>query len=149
MAETEGPTSLYFILFAILLVIVFLLSKALHDAPHLNSYLSEASMILLLGMFAGSIIHYLIADIGIPEEDQRKDEDYGDYDESYALALQLLNFDPHIFFYALLPPIMFNSGFELRRELFYRHIKPIVLFSCLGTVISCLTTGFLLSLIHI
>lgn len=144
MAETEGPTSLYFILFAILLVIVFLLSKALHDAPHLNSYLSEASMILLLGMFAGSIIHYLIADIGIPEEDQRKDEDYGDYDESYALALQLLNFDPHIFFYALLPPIMFNSGFELRRELFYRHIKPIVLFSCLGTVISCLTTGFLL-----
>lgn len=148
MVESDGQTSLYFILFAALLVIVFLLSKKLHESAKLSVYLSEASLTLLLGMVAGCIVHYLIADLGISDEQTEayndEDNEYGTFPENYALALKLLDFDPHIFFYALLPPIMFNSGFELRRELFYRHIKPIVMFACAGTTISCLTTGFVL-----
>ena len=37
---------------------------------------------------------------------------------------------------ALLPPIIFNSGYHIKNELFVRHIIPIFLYSCLGTAIS-------------
>jgi hypothetical protein len=46
---------------------------------------------------------------------------------------------------AMLPPIIFNSGYQLRRELFYRHFKPIVMFACLGNTITALTTAFILA----
>jgi hypothetical protein len=66
------------------------------------------------------------------EEEIQEDGEY----EDNVLAESLLSFSPNVFFMAMLPPIMFNSGYQLRRELFYRHIKPIVLFACLRTTIS-------------
>ena len=35
-----------------------------------------------------------------------------------------------------LPPIIFNSGYHLRRDLFFRHIVPIFLFACIGTALA-------------
>jgi NhaP-type Na+/H+ or K+/H+ antiporter len=65
-------------------------------------------------------------------------------DESDDLANKTISFSSNIFFMALLPPILFNSGYELQIELFYRHIKPITLFAALGTNISGFATGFAL-----
>jgi NhaP-type Na+/H+ or K+/H+ antiporter len=43
-----------------------------------------------------------------------------------------------------LPPILFNSGYELQRELFFRHFRAIVSFAVVGTIVSGFATGFIL-----
>lgn len=46
--------------------------------------------------------------------------------------------------YARTHVVIFNSGYQLRRELFYRHISPITLFAAVGTTISALVCAGLL-----
>ena len=93
-------------------------------------------MILLVGMVAGFFVS-----LTVTGTDPEEDGDDGD------VAQSLLSFSPKIFFIALLPPIIFNSGYHLRRELFFRHFTPICLFACLGTLISALTIAMLLKLV--
>jgi sodium/hydrogen exchanger 8 len=75
--------------------------------------------------------------------------DAEDFDETeYAsevfhsqLPTFFLYFPSKVFFMALLPPILFNSGYQLQRELFYRHFSPIALFSCAGTCVAAFGAG--------
>jgi NhaP-type Na+/H+ or K+/H+ antiporter len=149
--ENEGgDPSLYFILFSFLLVAIILLSKKLHESPRWNAYLSEAALVLILGSVAGAVIHLVLVPSTSNNEPENGAAAAAAADNTSLAALAaLLSFDPHIFFYALLPPIIFCSGFNLRRELFYRHIKPIVLFACFGTAVSALATGGLLCLARV
>jgi NhaP-type Na+/H+ or K+/H+ antiporter len=138
--------SMYFLLFAGLLASVIILSKVLLDHPRISSFMSEASLTLLVGIVAGLLVHFIFL----------RDE-YDEYTVNYSLsdedeeetevvivANSLLSFDPNVFFMALLPPILFHSGYSIRRELFYRHIKPILMYACVGTTISALSTAFML-----
>jgi sodium/hydrogen exchanger-like protein 6/7 len=56
-------------------------------------------------------------------------------------------FDDTLFFYFCLPPIIFASGFNMRRKRFFENLGYIMLFGLLGTIItfaifSALTYGF-------
>ena len=58
-----------------------------------------------------------------------------------------LHFNEEIFFYLCLPPIIFASGFNMRRKRFFENIGYIMLFGLLGTIFtfvmfSALTYGF-------
>ncbi|GKY91560.1 sodium/hydrogen exchanger 8 [Mayamaea pseudoterrestris] len=138
---TEG-ISAYFVFFATLLAVVLLLSKFLHDRPRLGTILPEAGLTLLVGMAAGSVVHLLFIsnEASAAEGD---DDTYG----AGAFAESLLSFSPNVLFVALLPPIIFNSGYHLRRELFFRHLLPISLFAVAGTLISSLSIAFVLDLV--
>lgn len=136
--EELRNTSLYFVLFAAMLALVLILSKKLHESPNVNSFISEAALILTVGMVVGCLVW-----IFIPEFEPTVSEYRGEYDE-YVLAHSLLSFSPNVFFMAMLPPIIFYGGYQLQRELFYRHITPIVTFACVGTTIAALCTGFTL-----
>ena len=59
-----------------------------------------------------------------------------------------LYFPSKVFFLALLPPILFNSGYQLQRELFYRHFLPIALFALVGTLLSAFGAGGLLVIVQ-
>ena len=135
--ETTEGISAYFVLFLSLLALTLVLSKLLHDLPTLNVVFPEAGMVLLVGVVAGFFVNLVVA--------RTKSNDYVSNDESVAQSL--LSFSPQIFFIALLPPIIFNSGYHLRRELFFRHIVPITLFAVLGTLISALSISFLLQVV--
>jgi NhaP-type Na+/H+ or K+/H+ antiporter len=41
-------------------------------------------------------------------------------------AASSLLFDPRVFFFVLLPPIVFRAGYNMRRQRFFAHISPIL-----------------------
>ena len=89
-------------------------------------------MIIIVGMAAGFIIHLAAGN------------DDNDASAADDVARSLLSFSPTAFFVLLLPPIIFNSGYHLRRDLFFRHIGPICLYACVGTVICAACVALLL-----
>lgn len=151
---TDHTTPVFFLFFLSLIGLVLLLSRALHHRPKLNSILSEPAMVLLVGMLFSFLIKVFVRSSGDSTEMETTDDVYAaaqvEDDDSSTLVDQhkfsntVLSFSGEVFFMALLPPILFHSGYELKRELFFRHIKPIVSFAALGITVSGLVTGFLL-----
>ncbi|KAF5732702.1 Sodium/hydrogen exchanger isoform 1 [Tripterygium wilfordii] len=48
----------------------------------------------------------------------------------------VLLFDEELFFIYLLPPIIFNAGFRVKKKQFFRNFMTIILFGAVGTLIS-------------
>ncbi len=162
----ERTTQIFFLCFSTILVVVLFLSRILEESPRLRTYISEPAMVLLVGMFCSLIVrllneadyeeyqnHYQSEHDGADDQYDGAYDDYyynaeEEFDESeyaskYLRALPnfFLLFPSKIFFLALLPPILFNSGYQLQRELFYRHLSAIALFSIGGTALSAFGAG--------
>src|SRR5262249_35231955 len=52
-----------------------------------------------------------------------------------------ISFDPEVFFNFLLPPIIFNAGYGMKRRHFFKNFGAILLFAFAGTLISCFCIG--------
>jgi len=51
-------------------------------------------------------------------------------------------FNDSLFFFALLPPIVFDAGYAMKRTNFFRNMWSILLFAVLGTIISTFVIGY-------
>ena len=138
VSSTED-ISAFFALFLFILAVALVLSKLLHDKPILNK-LGEVGILLLIGISAGFVVNLFENYPNVSDVLNDDDMEEGESDES--IASSLLSFSPQVFFVALLPPIIFNSGYHLKRELFFRHIGPVALFAVVGTVVSALFISF-------
>ncbi len=49
-----------------------------------------------------------------------------------------MKFDDNLFFYAILPPIIFSAGYNLKRKKFFQHFNYITLFGVVGTFVAFL-----------
>mmetsp|Transcript_13464 Transcript_13464/g.13026 ORF Transcript_13464/g.13026 Transcript_13464/m.13026 type:complete len:890 (-) Transcript_13464:90-2759(-) len=47
-----------------------------------------------------------------------------------------IQFDNEIFFYVVLPPIIFSAGMSLKKKMFFKYISLITLFGVVGTIIN-------------
>eukprot|EP00980_Cylindrotheca_fusiformis_P000687 scaffold167_cov110-Cylindrotheca_fusiformis.AAC.15 len=141
----EHVISTLLLLVVSLLALVLVLSKGLHDRPKLNAVLSEPGMVLLVGISVSLLVRLFASADYYPQEDNNTDDANDNEEEEEINVLRLLfSFPKEVFFLGFLPPILFNSGYELQRELFFRHIKAIVSFAVVGTLISGFSTGFIL-----
>jgi len=102
-------------LFALQLAIVFIVSHTLkHKAPRIATFMPESSCAVAVGVIS-----------------------------ALCLPSSLLTpFEPSVFFFGLLPPIIFGAGYHIHRRLFWRCVYPITILSCLGT---CVSTVFVAS----
>ncbi|CAM9861986.1 unnamed protein product [Choristocarpus tenellus] len=57
--------------------------------------------------------------------------------------MDFLSFNPELFYFLFLPPIIFEAGYTLRKKDFFHNIVSIVLFAVLGTLVSTFLIGYL------
>jgi sodium/hydrogen exchanger 8 len=107
------------------LLLVVILSVCIMVAYLIKSskfyYLPESGACLIIGVLVGGTARLL----------------FGDDDE-----LEFLSFDPEVFFFLLLPPIILEAGFGLDRERFFTNIGSISAFAVLGTLVSTFVIGY-------
>ncbi|GMH13169.1 hypothetical protein Nepgr_015010 [Nepenthes gracilis] len=79
-----------------------------------NRWANESIISLLLGLVSGAVV--LVVSKGHSKE--------------------ILVFSEELFFIYLLPPIIFNAGFQVKKKQFFKNFSTILLFGVLGTIIS-------------
>jgi len=83
--------------------------------------LPESSGALLVGVIVGGIARLMVG----------------------VQKLDLFEFQPEVFFFFLLPPIIFEAGYSLDRKGFLANIGAITLYAFFGTIISTFVVGYL------
>jgi len=113
--EHSSSLAIFFLLFVIILSI-FLIHLLLKVKFH---YLPESLAMVFLGAIVGMIM------MTLPEAETKRIE----------------AFSPTMFFLVLLPPIIFESGYNLHKGNFFQNIGSILVFAILGTAISAFIVG--------
>ncbi|KAF0711788.1 Aste57867_5046 [Aphanomyces stellatus] len=126
MVETEHASGMttqreFAIYFAVTLTTIMLSILFSNWAAHHKHwyFLPEATATIAVGIMGG-ILYLLHTD---------------------SVTQSLATFDPNIFFVGLLPPIIFNSGYTMKRRFFFDNITAIVTYAVAGTTISSFVVG--------
>ncbi|KAM1222958.1 hypothetical protein EV1_010582 [Malus domestica] len=98
-------------LFVALLLACIVIGHLLEE----NRWVNESITALLIGICTGVVILLI----------------------SRGKSSHLLVFSEDLFFIYLLPPIIFNAGFQVKKKQFFVNFSTIVLFGAIGTLVSC------------
>ncbi|GLT78973.1 hypothetical protein SLA2020_504880 [Shorea laevis] len=104
--KTVIALTVFFTLLCVCIIIGHLLEE--------SRWANESITALLLGLCAGAVVTLL----------------------SKWTSSSILKFNEDLFFLYLLPPIIFNAGFQVKKKQFFKNFTIILLFGIFGTVIS-------------
>lgn len=79
-----------------------------------NRWVNESITALVMGLITGGVILFV----------------------TNGTNSRILVFSEDLFFIYLLPPIIFNAGFQVKKKQFFRNFMTIILFGAVGTLIS-------------
>ncbi|KAK9732614.1 hypothetical protein RND81_04G010300 [Saponaria officinalis] len=115
--ETVIAITVFFSLICLCIIIGHLLEE--------NRWANESITSLILGLLSGGIVLWI-----------KKGQNS-----------RILVFNEELFFIYLLPPIIFNAGFQVKKKQFFKNFSIILMFGVLGTIISfCLVSSGVLFL---
>ena len=97
-------------------------------------YIPEAAIQMICGMGLSAVLRYS----GI----------YGMYESNNENELGMLSFSESAFVFGMLPPILFNSGFHMKRIVFYSNMAGICALAFFGTAIATFTMSYGLFLVN-
>ncbi|XP_054796708.1 sodium/hydrogen exchanger 4 isoform X1 [Prosopis cineraria] len=100
------PISLFVAVLCLCLLIGHLLEE--------NRWVNESIVAILVGCIAGMILLFI----------------------TKGKSSRILTFDEELFFIYLLPPIIFNAGFQVKKKQFFHNFLTIMLFGVIGVFIS-------------
>lgn len=80
----------------------------------------EAAAVIILGM----LVSYVAFSTGNEE------------------AVEMLEFSSNFFFFFCLPPIVFNSAFNMRRKVFFQNFDAVLIFGVLSTIVQFFLFSF-------
>ncbi|XP_067944692.1 sodium/hydrogen exchanger 9-like isoform X2 [Watersipora subatra] len=133
-------------------------------------FIHETGLAIIYGVIVGLMVRYLSDDSTaltkpyqlttnltfdeVPDDDiyvEMRAADNGSLLKNYTchaapttvLGSKLV-FDPEIFFYVLLPPIIFHAGYSMKRRHFFRNFGAIITYAFIGTIVSAITIGGIL-----
>lgn len=119
----EGGLHEFTALNTLLIVILLLFCILLAFLVKRNSfyYLPESAGAIFIGILCG-----LLARLVYPSDKE----------------LEFLTFDPEVFFFLLLPPIIFEAAYSLKIKDFISNFWTISLYAVMGTIISTFVIGY-------
>ena len=85
-------------------------------------YVPESAAAIFVGLIVGGLVR-----LGYPSVEE----------------LHFLSFPSEIFFFILLPPIIFEAAYSFNKRDFFANIWTIALFAVFGTIISTFVIGYL------
>ena len=110
--EDQELDSFVFLLLIALMIIGYMIALLLKQFKF--AYLHESAVLIILGGFTGFIAFFT---------------------QSERLEY-VASFDPDLFFLILLPPIIFESGYNVNKAIFFSNFKSILLYAFIGTTVS-------------
>jgi len=105
----------------ILLGLCFFFGHVLHRSGF--TYLHETGLSIITGIITGTLIRYMYTPVQLDN---------------------MIAFQQDIFFLILLPPIIFESGYNMKRKMFFKNIGSLLAFALVGTVISTVVIAMIL-----
>lgn len=167
-AESKSENDSTIILLVIGLLIATVLTIWLFKVKRFR-FMHETGLCIIYGMLAGLIIKYTggvtnkghVINLNVSEAPKTLWATLKNLNESYSYSLRgILHtrqaqggaletkavFDPEVFFYALLPPIIFFAGYDMKKRFFFRNLGAILTFAFVGTTISCMVFAGLIYL---
>jgi len=93
---------------------------------HKVYYLPESAAALMVGLIVGGLARLIY-----PSKEE----------------LRFLTFEPELFFFLLLPPIIFEAGYSLKKKDFFANFWTIGLFAVMGTIVSTFIVGYCVYLV--
>ena len=107
-----GPTFAFGAFIGVLLIVGYIMAGVFIEKRGCP-FGHEASLIILTGA-AISFIAYILGSVS--------------FNEAFS-------FNENVFFYFCLPPIVFASGFNMKRRMFFENFGSVLIFGVLSTVV--------------
>ncbi|KAL1520264.1 hypothetical protein AB1Y20_023733 [Prymnesium parvum] len=127
----EGDAPLLICSFACLLLLALLATELLHRRPRVSSLMSETTLLIAIGAVA-NLVYWAFTSL-----DGRG--------ESLQVATSATMHD--LIYFLMLPPIIFEAGYTMRKHRFFANLGTLLLYAIVGTGVSIAATGMLVYLL--